>query len=200
MGAAALRGMDPVIAFQARSRDGRQLPLRWLRRRACRAHRRDLDAAGRPVLVGDRQDVAPSRHRCLGINRLDLRNRRSDFLAAEMTAGSELYYWEKHRRAGNIVYRMTVLERSPARTVVATENWSPVRFLLPTLFEPGELQSFACIELVSPGVWGVYLLTRAGQGVSALAVGHDASYVNRAAAIYRHLAGIPTDEEPPAAP
>jgi hypothetical protein len=134
------------------------------------------------------------------LSRLDPRNRRSDFLAAEMTAGSELYYWEKHRRAGNIVYRMTVLERSPARTVVTTENLSPVRFLLLTLFEPGALQSVACIELVSPGVWGVYLLTRAGQGVSALAVGHDASYVNRAAAIYRHLAGIPTDEDPPAAP
>jgi hypothetical protein len=27
----------------------------------------------------------------------------------------------------------------------------------------------------------------------------DASYVNRLAALYRHEAGIPTDQEPPAA-
>jgi hypothetical protein len=29
--------------------------------------------------------------------------------------------------------------------------------------------------------------------------GHEASYVNRAVALYRHLARIPTDREPPAA-
>jgi hypothetical protein len=134
------------------------------------------------------------------LSRLDPRSRRTHFLATEMTPGSELYYWEKHPRSSNVVYRMTVLERSPARAVVATENLSPVRFLLLTLFEPGALQSVACVELISPGVWGAYLLVRTGEGASALAVGHEASYVNRAVAIYRHLAGIPTDEEPPAAP
>ena len=130
----------------------------------------------------------------------DPRNRRPDFLVTEMTAGSELYYWEKQARSGSIVYRMTVLERSPARTVVATENLSPVRFLFLTLFAPGAIQSVTCVELISPGVWGAYILVRTGAGASALASGHDASYVNRAIAIYRHLAGIPTDEEPPAAP
>ena len=94
---------------------------------------------------------------------------------------------------------MTVRERSPARVVIAIENLTPVRFLLVTLFAPGALQSVKFFELVSPGVWGVYLLTRTGEGVRALAGGHEASYVNRAVAIYRHIAGIPTDEEPPAA-
>jgi hypothetical protein len=130
----------------------------------------------------------------------DPRGRRPDFLVTEMTAGSELYYWEKQARSGSIVYRMTVLERSPARTVVATENLSPVRFLFLTLFAPGAIQSVTCVERISPGVWGAYILVRTGAGASALASGHDASYVNRAVAIYRHLAGIPTDEEPPAAP
>jgi hypothetical protein len=134
------------------------------------------------------------------LSRPDPRSRRPDFLAAEMTAGSELYYWENDSRSGKIVYRMTVRERSPARAVIAIENVTPVRFFLVTLFEPGALQSVEFVELVSPGVWGVYLLTRAGEGVSALAGARDASYVNRAVAIYRHLAGIPTDQEPPAAP
>jgi len=134
------------------------------------------------------------------LSRPDPRSRRPDFLAAEMTAGRELYYWENDSRSGNIVHRMTVRERSPARTVIAIENLTPVRFFFVTLFAPGALQSVEFVELVSPGVWGVYLLTRTGEGVSALAGGHEASYVNRTVAIYRHLAGIPTDEEPPVAP
>jgi len=131
---------------------------------------------------------------------LDRRSHRADFLATEMTAGSEHYYWEKQARSGGIIYRMTVVERSPARAIVATENLSPVRFLLLTLFDPGALQSVICVERISAGVWGAFLLIRTGQGASALAVGRDAPYVNRAVAIYRHLAGIPTDEGPPAAP
>ena len=134
------------------------------------------------------------------LSRPDPRSRRPDFLAAEMTAGSELYYWENVSRSGNIVHRMTVRERSPARAVIAIENLTPVRFFFVTLFEPGALQSVKFVELVSPGVWGFYLLTRTGERVSALAGGHEGSYVNRTVAIYRHLAGIPTDEEPPVAP
>jgi hypothetical protein len=139
------------------------------------------------------------------LSRLDPRARRSDFLAAEMIAGTDLYYWVKHNWSSNIIYRMHVLEHNPTRTVVATENLSPYRFLLMTLFDPGALQSVAIVELVSPGVWGVSILTRAGEGASPLvlshlAIGHEASYVNSAAAIYRHLAGIRTDAEPPAAP
>jgi hypothetical protein len=134
------------------------------------------------------------------LSQFDLRSRRLDFLPTEMAAGSEHYYWERQARSGGIVYRMTVLERSPARAVVATENLSPVRFLLLTLFDPGAVQSVVCVERISPEVWGAFLLIRTGEGASALAVGRDAPYVNRAVAIYRHLAGIPTDGEPPAAP
>jgi hypothetical protein len=34
----------------------------------------------------------------------------------------------------------------------------------------------------------------------SLAVSYEASYINRAAAIYRHIAGIPTDQEAPGSP
>jgi hypothetical protein len=134
------------------------------------------------------------------LSRPDPRSRRSDFLAAEMTAGRELYYWENDSRSGKIIHRMTVRERSPVRVVIATENVTPVRFSFVTLFEPGALQSVEFVDRVSPGAWGVYLLTRTDEGMSAFAGGHEASYVNRAVAIYRHLARIPTDQEPPAAP
>lgn len=130
----------------------------------------------------------------------DPKSRRADFPAAEMTVGSDQYYLENDNRSGKIVQRMTVRERMPTRVVISIENLTPVRFLFVTLFEPGALQSVEFLELISPGVWGIYLLTRVGEGVSALAGGHEASYINRTAAMYRHLAGIPTDAEPPAAP
>jgi len=131
------------------------------------------------------------------LSRPDPRSRRSDFLTAEMTAGSELYYWENDSRTGKVVHRMAVRERSPKRVVIATQNITPIRLFLVTLFEAGALQGVEFVERVSPGVWGVYLLARADEG-STLASGHDASFVNRAVAIYRHLARIPTDQEPPA--
>jgi hypothetical protein len=46
-------------------------------------------------------------------------------------------------------------------------------------------------------VWGYYGLW--GIRAGALTSGHEASSVNRALAFYRHVAGIPTDQEPPAA-
>jgi hypothetical protein len=48
-------------------------------------------------------------------------------------------------------------------------------------------------------LWGYYQTIRATAGASALALGSDASYVNRLAALYRYVAGIPTDQEPPLA-
>ncbi|MEO8629909.1 MAG: DUF6675 family protein [Betaproteobacteria bacterium] len=134
------------------------------------------------------------------LSRPDARSKRADFAATEMQVGTELYYWEHDSRSGKVIHRMTVHERSPARIAIALENVTPIRAVLVTLFAAGALQSIEIIERISPGVWGIYLLTRAGEGASALASGHEASYVNRAAAIYRHLVGTPTDEEPPAAP
>lgn len=129
----------------------------------------------------------------------DARSRRADFAPSELLKGSEHHFWEDDSRSGEIVYRMKVLDRTPSALAIATENLTPVRMLLVTLFEPGALQSVEYIAQVSPGVWGVYLLTRTGDGTSMLAGGHEASYVNRAVALYRHLAGIPTDREPAAA-
>ena len=47
--------------------------------------------------------------------------------------------------------------------------------------------------------WGYYSLSGAREG-AALLGSHGSSYLNRAMAIYRHLAGLPGDQGPPAAP
>jgi hypothetical protein len=83
--------------------------------------------------------------------------------------------------------------------VIATENVTAVRKLILTMFAPGELQSTYFLERRSPGVWTYYSLSRTSPDANPLARGHAASYLNRAVALFRYVAGIPTDQEPPAA-
>jgi hypothetical protein len=93
-----------------------------------------------------------------------------------------------------------VSESAPERFIMSSENVTPIRRYWFTLFKPGALQSVLVIEHVAPGIFGAFVLNRSGDGASALTAGHESSYVNRAAALYRELAGIKTDQEPPAAP
>jgi hypothetical protein len=126
-------------------------------------------------------------------------NRRADFSAAELIKNAKLYYWEDDSRSGEIIYRLNILESTPDRAVIASENATAVRKFFVTLFKPGALQSTVFIQRLSPGVFGIYVLSRTDEGTSVLAEGHDNSYVNRAVALYRQIAGIKTDQEPPAA-
>jgi hypothetical protein len=126
------------------------------------------------------------------------RRHRPDFAPAEMARGADLYFAQKDSRSsGEVIYRMRVLENGPDRVAIAVENTSSVRFLLVPLFAPGDLRCTSYLERLSPGVWGYYALWGIRAGVQTS--GHEASSVNRALAFYRHVAGIPTDQEPPAA-
>jgi hypothetical protein len=92
-------------------------------------------------------------------------------------------------RRRDVVYRMRVRDFGPSRFVVAIDNVSPVSRYLVTLFNPGDLYSIHFLERREPGVWGYYGLAWAGDSlVSRLAV-PEASYVNRALALYRHFLG-----------
>ena len=131
---------------------------------------------------------------------MDPKSRRRDFSAAEMGKGADLYYWEDDTRTGSTVYHLRVSESTPERVVISSDNVTAMRRYFFTLFKPGALQSMLIIERVSPGLFGVFVLSRSGEGASVLTTGYEKSYVNRAAALYRQLAGIRTDQEPPAAP
>jgi len=130
----------------------------------------------------------------------DSKSRRPDFSPSELVKGAQLYYWEEDTRTGSAVYRLRVSESTPDRFIIFSENVTPIRRFWLTLFKPGALQSVLVIEHVAPGVFGVSVFNRSGEGASALTAGHESSYVNRAAAVYRQLAGIRTDQEPPMAP
>jgi hypothetical protein len=85
------------------------------------------------------------------------------------------------------------------RIVFATRNAAAISMLGLTLFQPDEIQSICFLDRESKGIWRYYNLTRMPKQASVLTMGHNASLVNRAVAVYRYLAGIPADQEPPAA-
>ncbi len=123
--------------------------------------------------------------------------RRTDFSPGEMAPGKTVYFHQEDNLSGKAAYRLRIRSLTPDRLTFDTENVSPVRYLLLTLFDPGDAQAVYFLERESKNVWRYYSLARTGRNASSLIAGHDASLVNRAAAVYRHLAGIPTDQEPP---
>jgi hypothetical protein len=128
----------------------------------------------------------------------DPARRRGDFRAEEMLGGGDLYFAERDNRATNeVVYRLRLREATPDRLVIEIENVSAVRWYLLTLFAAGELRTVFFLERSGPGAWRYYSLMRIGPGASGAQ--YEKSYINRAAAFFRHVAGIPTDQAPPAA-
>jgi hypothetical protein len=124
---------------------------------------------------------------------------RGDFTTAELKSGQDVYLSQRDSRgASEVIYRMRVRESTPDRFVIETENVTSVRLWALTLFKPGDLRSLYFIEQHSPDIWTYYGLTRIAGG-SWLVAGHEKSYINRAVALFRHFAGIPTDLEPPPA-
>lgn len=127
--------------------------------------------------------------------------KRADFSAEEMRSGRTLYFWQdENTPAGEIIYKMRARNVDDRRMVINVENVYTQRYFLLTLFRPGEYQFAYFIERGADDTWHYYGMMRAGSGPRLLARGHKSSYINRAAAVYRYVAGIPTDKEPPAAP
>jgi len=124
---------------------------------------------------------------------------RPDFAPDEMQEGKVLYLEQADNLSGTAIYRMRMAELSADRLVFDVENVSVMRYFFVTLFHPGEMQSIYFLDRESDNVWRYYSMVRTGRNASRLATGHEASSINRAVAFYRFLAGIPTDQEPPAA-
>jgi hypothetical protein len=126
--------------------------------------------------------------------------RRADFTPAQFAKGATLHYAQSdNRSAGVAVYRVRVLAAERERLMVDEDNVTPLKKMMLTLFAPGEMQMVYVIERRAPGVWGFYSLTRTRMASGMLPTGGEAPYINRAVAFFRHVAGIPTDQEPPAA-
>ena len=123
---------------------------------------------------------------------------RADFAPAEMQPGQTLSYSQTDNGAGATAQRMHIRTVTADRIVLTTENVGTIRLLLVPLFGPGELQTLYVLDRHADG-WAYRSLTRTALDASGLTDGHTDSGVNRAVAMYRHMAGIPGDQEPPAA-
>ena len=131
----------------------------------------------------------------------DKHSRRADFSPAELRPGNDLYFWQDgSNRLETAVYRLHMLTRQADRLVFEVENASHVRLLFVTMFQPADLQVQYVLERESATVWRYYSLFRASGGANPLVARHKRSYINRTVAMFRYLAGMPTDREPPAAP
>jgi hypothetical protein len=124
---------------------------------------------------------------------------REDFTPDEMKQGKVLYFEQVDNLAGMAIYRMHIAEASEDRLVFDVENVSVMHYFFLTLFHPGDMQAIYFLDRESDNVWRYYSISRTGRKASRLTTGHPSSSINRAVAFYRSLAGIPTDQEPPAA-
>jgi hypothetical protein len=128
----------------------------------------------------------------------DSSQRRPDFSVDEIAAGRTLFFKQEDNLFGKAIYRMRIRSASTGRLVFDVENSTAIRYLLFPLFEPGQVQSIYYLEQEAAGLWRYYGIARTSGKAGGLIAGHEASAINRAVAFYRHLAGIPTDQEPPA--
>jgi hypothetical protein len=125
--------------------------------------------------------------------------RRKDFALDEVVPGRDLFFQQQDNLFGTAEYRIRVLEAMPRRLVFATENTEGLRYLGLTIAQPGEIQTVVFLDTESKDIWRYYALARTGKAAGLFTAGHEASLINRAVASFRHLAGIPPDQEPPAA-
>ena len=128
----------------------------------------------------------------------DVNSKRPDFAPAEMLDGQPHYFWQS--ASGKFAYRVQVREHSATRMVVEMENITGFAMLLLPAFRPGDARMLYFIEHEAGDVWRYYaLISIAGPFTSFVRTGEE-SFINRAGAIFRYLAGIPAKQEPPYAP
>jgi len=124
--------------------------------------------------------------------------RRQDFTPDEMKVGGALYFEQSDNLTGKATYRMQIVEKSADRIVFTVENTSTIHYSVVTLLRPGEMQSIYFLNRESERVWLFYGMVRTGKNANKRVAGNESSSINRAVAFYRFIAGIPTDQEPPA--
>ncbi len=123
-----------------------------------------------------------------------------DLKPEDFVAGREFYYYEIDPRTGRTLHHLTVRKRTADKVELSTENLTPIKYSLFTIFEAHALRSATFIERHGPSEWGYYQTIGVGEGSDFIAVRSASPYINRLTALYRYMAGMPTDGAPAAAP
>jgi rubredoxin len=126
---------------------------------------------------------------------------RQDFSALEVRTGQDYYIWQKENSpASGMVYKMRFRQLTEDRIVVEQVNISPARVLAVTALEACAFETVHFFEREKGDVWLYYSLSRIGESNAPVRMDGTASVVNRLVSVYRYLAGIRTDRDPPAMP
>lgn len=130
----------------------------------------------------------------------DGRTHRADFSPAELVTGARLYMLaDQNDPLDAIVQRLTVIERGSDRLIVELENVSSGHMALMEILPVGGARTLFYMQREVDDIWTFYSLIRVADRAPDLLSPPRASWINRAAALYRWFAGIPTDQEPPPA-
>ncbi|HST02997.1 MAG TPA: DUF6675 family protein [Usitatibacter sp.] len=117
---------------------------------------------------------------------------RADFAPAEIRRDATLFFSQTDNRSSKpVAYSMKVVDASPGRIVVETANDSPIESMMLTLFPPGSLHAAYVLTRTAPRSWSFHALSATTGEASGLVSLSKASYINRAKALFAHLAGIP---------
>ena len=128
----------------------------------------------------------------------DPASRRTDFKPAEFVIGARLHFVQDAMESlGPIVHEITVRERSAARLVMTTRNTNKGRVYGWPVIDPGGLEGFFVVEHEAGSIWRYYALTRAHILISNAMTPPPEEHLNKAVSLFRFMAGIPTDAEPP---
>jgi len=123
-----------------------------------------------------------------------------DFPLDRLRSGQELRFEQRDNRLPiTTMQGLTVLDAGPHRLHVQVRNADSVALVLVDLAKPGDLRTAHLLTREAEGRWRYYSVTRVATAPTLLGGGNDASWINRANALFRHIAGIPTDQEPPLA-
>lgn len=124
-----------------------------------------------------------------------------DFTLERLKSGQELRFEQRDNRLPiTTIQGLSVRHFSAERLHVEIRNAEAVELVFVDLAKPGDLRTAHFLTREADDVWRYDSITRVASAPTLLGGGNDSSWINRAAALYRQIAGIPTDREPPVAP
>lgn len=123
-------------------------------------------------------------------------SKRANFTAAEMLDHTPRYFWQS--ASGKFAYRLQVMRHDDRHMVVEMENVTGFEALFLPVFRAGDARMQCYLEK-DGDVWRYWSMIGVSGPFSSLlrTASSETSFINRAGAIYRYFAGIPTDQEPP---
>ena len=129
----------------------------------------------------------------------DHARRRPDFKLDELLAGEPLFLlYDDDDGPGPVVFELAVADAGPDGFTATARSVTRLSLLGVTLARAGDLDSVLTVRRLGPEEFGYYALNAAAISPFAMMTSPDSTLANRAVASFRFLAGIPSDQEPPA--